>query len=408
MSALSALAFAVPPVGAQPLSSERIIFKINNLSLKIVSPDEAEKLAMPAKGIVLHLSDVTLAQALTELRNQSGVALNFGQGEPAMLDKKLSLDLETHSFQAAFDAIMDEAGVKGFLQGDGRLEGRRVQFGRGGDEKNSGPQSGIGLFQVQLQRVDSNFRETVQPNADGQAVRSQERKFSLSIDSRTDPTLDVIGSPLIILNRVEDDKNRSLLDISNNWLNYDFNSGWYGVRQQSFKTPSPDAKSLARIEGMTIYVVPTERKHWEMADILGNKNTIHQFDVGGRVVTFKIKRVERDGSKINLKYEMSTPTDAKENEIIDPLFSFGQMGKVIRLEDAKGQVFGVGSSGGSSSNSKIEMETEFSLVDEQLVDANGKTIAPQTLVEPVKLVFDGPVEFVQTQVPFSFENVPLP
>lgn len=411
MGAFLTCAVPAAPTWAQPLPVERIIPKINNLSLPLVSPNEAEKLAMPAKSIVLHLREVTLAQALGELQKQSGVALNFDWSEPATLDKKLSLDLETRFFQPAFDAIMDEAGVKGTLQRDGHRKEWRVQFGPD-SEKISGPQSGVGTFQAQLQSVDSNFRETVKPNANGQAVRSQERSFSISIDGRTDPILDVIGTPLIILKRVEDDKRRSLLDANGNqWLRYDFDSGWYGVRSQSFNTPASDAKSLARIEGTAIYVVPTEREQWEIADVLASKNATHQFDVNGRQVTFKIKSVERDGNTVNLKYEMSMTTDtgADAGEVANPLFSFGQMRRVIRLEDANGNIFGVGGSGGGSNGgNKIEMRSEFSLMGNQRFTDGGEPIPPPAIVEPIKLIFDGPVEFVQTEVPFSFENVPLP
>ncbi len=411
LGAMSVACFIVAPVGAQPLPVERVTPKINNLSLKAVAPDVAEKLAMPAKPIVLHLNDVTLEAALNELENQSGVALDLGYGDKEVLNKKLSLDLQTRFFQPAFDAIIDEAGVKGSLQRFGRNEGWNVRFGQDDNEKISGPQAGVGPFQVKLQSVDSNFRETVKLNADGKPTRSQERSFSVSFDSRTDPIVNVTGTPLFILKRVEDDKGRSLLDTkSNQWLRYDFDNNWYGARPQSFQAPASDAKSLARIEGTTIYVVPTERQRWEIADITNNKNAVHEFESDGRTVTATIKSASLEGTVLNVSFEMSAPPAGNEPGQRGPLFSFGQIGKTVHLEDENGTVFRLGSSSISSGNDKFSMRGEFVKADNRRTRATDEdgTRPPVEIVEPIKLVFDGPTQWVQTEVPFSFTDVPLP
>ncbi len=403
-------ALAVSPVFAQPLPLERTVPKINNLSLKEVTPDEAEKLVMPATGITLRLQDVTLTEALDELQKQSGVKLDYGWADKNTLDKKVSINMETHYFMPAFDAILDEAGVKASLQRFGRGDAYNVQFGQTEQDKTAPLLSGVGPFQVRLQSVQSNFNQKVNISADKKAVRSQNRRFSIDFDNKTDPIVNVVGSPLVILKRVEDDKGRSLLDTNpNRWLRYGFDNSWSAVSAQNIQTPAADAKMLARVEGTAIYVVPSARQQWEITDILNNKNATHEFQSGGRTITVTVKSAERAGSAVNVNLEVNAPPQGNNGGQGDPLFSFGQMAKAFSLQNANGNVFRTSGYSGNSSNGKMEIRGQFSLVAKRGPRGdNGEKPAAPTIAEPIKLVFDAPTEFVQTQVPFSFSDVPLP
>lgn len=221
----------------------------------------------------------------------------------------------------------------------------------------------------------------------------------------------VTGTPLVILKRIEDDKGRSLLDTdSNRWLHYDFENNWYGARAQNFEEPSADAKSLARVEGTTIYVVPTERVRWEIADITNQKDAIYEFESNGRTVTATVKSATLQDAMINVNLEMSAPAVREEPGQSDPLFSFKQIGKAIHLEDQNGTIFRLGSSSSTLSNSKLTLRGQFVRQQNRRARAAREAGAPTQLpiTEPIKLVFDGPTQWVQTEVPFSFENVPLP
>ena len=402
---------AVAPVLAQPLPLERTMPQVNGLLLKEVSPDEAEKLAMPANGIALHLQNVTLTEALDELQKQSGVKLNYGWDDKNTFDKKVSVDMETRYFQPAFDAILDEVGVKASLQRFGNSAAYSVLFGQTDSDKTAPLLSGVGPFQLRLQNVQSNFNQTVNVSADKKDVRSQKRQFSLAFGSKTDPIVNIVGSPMILLDRVEDDKGRSLLDANaNRWMRYGFEAGWGANRAQNIQTPAADAKMLARVEGKAIYVVPSAWQQWEIADVLGKKDLTHEFRSGGRTITVIVKSAEREGNGINLKLEISAPPQGNNNGgEADPLLSFGQMAKAFTLQDANGNVLRPGGYGGSSNGEKMEISGQFDLVTNRGPRGdNGEMPAPPEIAEPIKLVFDAPTEFVQTPVPFAFKDVPLP
>ena len=417
-------ALAVAPVFAQPLPLERAMPQVNGLSLQEVTPDEAEKLAMPANGIALHLQDVTLTEALDELQKQSGVKLDYGWADKNTLDKRVSVDMETRYFQPAFDAIMDEAGVKASLQRFGRADAYNVQFGRIEQDKTTPLLSGVGSFQLRLQNVKSDFNQTVNVSADKKAVRSQTRRVTIGFDGKADPIVNVIGAPLVTLTRVEDDKGRSLLDAkANQQIRFGFDNGYFTEISQNIQTPAADAKMLARVEGTAIYVVPSARQQWEIADILGKTDLTHEFESSGRTITVTVKSAERaeNSNSVNLSLEMSAPPQGNNAGELDPLFSFGQMAKAFTLQDANGNIFRMNGYSGNSSNGKMTMNGPFNLVAKpgalmRLVlkprapgDPNHIEVAPTIVIaEPIKLVFDGPVEFVQTPVPFSFSDVPLP
>ncbi len=386
----------------------------NGLLLKEVSPDEAEKLVMPAKGIALHLKDATLSEALDELQKQSGVKLNYGWADKNTLDKKVSVDMETRYFQPAFDAITDEAGVKASLQVFGNRADYNVQFGQTNGDKTAPLLSGVGPFQLRLQSVQSNFNQTVNVSADKKDVRSQNRQFSIDFSNKTDPIVNIVGSPMILLKRVEDDKGRSLLDANDNRrMRYGFEAGWGANNAQNVQVPAADAKMLARVEGTATYVVPSAWQQWEIADVLGKKDLTHEFQSGGRTITVIVKGAEGEGNSINLKLEINAPPQGNNEGGTDPLLSFSQIAKAFTLQDANGNVLRTGGYSGSGRGGAEGQKMQLSGVFVSATNGgprgdNGKMPAPPEIAEPVKLVFDAPTEFVQTTVPFAFKDVPLP
>ena len=403
------VALAVSPVSAQPLRTERAIPLINGLPLEEVSPEVAEKLAMPAKPIALHLQNVTLIQALNELQKQSGVRLDYGQDDEKILGKKLSLDLETLYFRPAFDAILKAVGVEAFLSYSPNKAAYSVVLGRA-EGKNAEPLlSGLGPFQVSFESLQLRMGQTIKMGADKKPVHSESRGATLVFGSATDPRVDVAGSPLIILQRVEDDQGRSLFDAANANANKGLRYNFFGSQgvdlPQDIDSPALDAKRLSRVEGKTIYVVSARRQHWEIEDVTGKKDAMHQFQSGGREVSVRVKSAERKGNLVNINLEMSAPP-IDDFRRVDPLFSLAQMPREFSLQDANGNMFYWDGNGGSTNGDIMKLKGNFILDIPR--DENGKQGVTPEIVEPIKLVFDGPTEWVQTQVPFSFSDVPLP
>ena len=395
IGALLACALPVVPAWAQP----------NELPFRHVSPTQAQAL-MPTKPITLHLSDVTLGDALQELQKQSGVPLNFSMNVPTgALDKKLSLDLEARSFQQAFDAIIDEAGVKATLGRFGENGPYSVNWNQMVAPALA-PQSGVGVFQIQLQSLSSNFSKTVDLDAKMQPKRAQNDSLSVKLNAVNTPEIRTIGVPIIRLTRATDEKGRSLLPPARE-------TGAFGrMPYQNFpfpaqlNSPAAGAQKLVHLDGEATYILSAKNLTWELPDILNTKGAAHEFESEGQTIRVAIENAQlgSDSVKLYLKATASQAGAADAESVQNPLISANVLLPALRIEDANGQVLGSSGYSSSGGNHEVTINTQFYPANQE---HDGKP-HPIKLAQPLRLIFDGPVEFVQTQVPFSFENVPLP
>lgn len=367
-----------------------------------VSPEDAAKLGLTAQPIKLHLRDVTLRAALVELQKQSGIALDLSWGGGDALDKKLSLDIETRSFNAAFASILDEADVKARLQ---RWDGNatwNLQFGA--QDESDAPQSGVLPFQLRATNLNSNFNRYVTPGKTKAASRGQSETLSVTFTLPSDPQLTLATTPRIRLSRAEDEAGHSLLlPPDPNRSNSD-NGG--GVSQQidvSLSAPEKGSRTLAHLEGVATYVLADKREHWEIADLLKTPNATHTFESGGQTTTASLVGAEKKGASLQFEFQLRAPTGADMNGGKNPLFSFEQISASLHLRDAKGRTFPSGGYSGSGESNGYTLQLRYALPAPGQGGAEATTVA-----EPFALVFDAPTEFVQTEVPFSFSDLPLP
>ena len=401
---VGALVVCALPALAQPEQKP-----VNGLPFPLVTPEEAGKLAFAEKPIALHLRDVTLGEALEELSKQSGVALDTSWGgDPEILGKKLSLDLETRSFNEAFNAILDEADVKAVLRQMGGRGTWNVMFNQP-DEQNDVMQSGTGLFQLRVLSLNSSLSKSVTPGNKGAAKRSQNTNLSVSFGMLPNPQVAVVGAPLLRITRAEDEKGRSLSDDRHNFLGF----GNRGEHSSVQLRPLEDAsQKLAHLDGVAVYVIPIKRERWEVDDVLNAKDLSHDFQSGGQKLTLTIQRAQKNGDSVSLDLKLSRPN----GEGRDPSFSFEQLTSAVQLMDAKGQKLVAGGYSGTGGGNALTAQASFGLAPPRrppFILQDGKRVPappPEKLVltEPIKLVFDFPTEFVQTEVPFSFSDVPLP
>lgn len=406
---LCALLACAAPICAQPADTAPKL--INDLPFPLLAPEKAQELAFE-KPIVLRLNNVTLGAALDELQRQSGVELNTSPdvyGET--LAKTLSIDLQTLSFDQAFNAIVDKAGVKASLQRWDQNQPWRVDFDQEDDSRNA-PQSGAGLFVVRLWSLASTTSKTVNLGDPKAPERSQRQDLAASLVLLPDLRLPVIGSPQTRVTRAEDEQGRSLLPqlsegeiFSQKPHAYGFYSSSYWDQSQAnvrLLAPAPDAKTLAHLEGQVVYAIVSKREKWEIADLLSAPEWTHSFAGAAGEIKLKLKATSTPEGNLKLEIEASSSGPAPEDQVRQPLMSNQPLIENIRIEDAGGTIFR--SSGYSFSESDNTVITRATFVPVGKDDQDATT----TLNGPLKFVLDAPVEVVQTQVPFSFENVPLP
>ena len=380
--AWSAPSLAQPDPQIKPLS---------DLPYRTVTLAQAEALLSGAP-IALHLRDVRLDQALQELQKQSGVALEISPREgEAALQKKLSIDLDTFSLSQAFRALAAKAGVSAALIEMHSQNGvsLAVVFDPKPRMADRAPQSGVGIFQIRVNQLSSSVTKRVTAGANHTFTRDQDGRVGIGFGLAPDPGLAEVELPVLELTRAEDEAGRSLLLPADPF----FPPGWRhdgGFGQQynfSALKPAPaDAQKLAHLEGTAVCAFPTRRELWEVPDLLQAANWTREFRSNDRSYFFTMVSAQREGDKVNVKLELS------------PNFSSEILTRKMSLKDAAGHIFLAGSSGSSSMGDNVTMEMQFDL----------KRNPAQEAVLPLTLAFDVPVDWVQTAVPFSFADVPLP
>lgn len=411
---LAATCVWAAPVWAQP---DPIIEPPNGLPFPLISPAEAEKLTL-AKPIQLHLDNVTVAWALEKLQEQSGVELDLEniQYSKNTLAKKLSINIETPSFNRAFDEIMDEAGLKATLRRDDSNRPYHVNFGgRYNNDENAGSiQSTQGLFGVRLSRLNSTLSKSVDLRIFKTPQRTQRNNLNAYISFTADPRLSLIGTSRPRLTRAEDDQGRSLLSPKNEERRNGerFNAYSFYGRNNSQTTltllpPAPDAKKISLLEGVVVHSLVTKTETWEVPDLLGAPEWKRQFKSGDQTYDMIVKAALAKGkpeNRVTLTVEVASDKRINSNEIPPPMLAANPVIAAIKLRDAKG--LELRNNGSSSSRADNQGKLSFSATyypNNNYYDENSKT-----LNMPLQMTFEAPLEVAQTEAPFHFEDVLLP
>ena len=406
-------ALAQPADNAPPL--------VNGLPFPLLAPAKVQQL-VAAKPIVIDLKEVTLGAALNELKTQSGVEFgNYPGNDAEQFDLKVSVAVNTLSFDEALPEIMAAANLKGILQdwsGTGNLQ---LVIGASEAERKA-LKSGAGLFEIDLASVNMNFNKSVDLSDFEAPQRSEDRALNVNLALQSDRRLPVIGSPQTRVTRAEDDKGRSLVpQLDENQRNqnrvnsYSFygTSGWQQKNARiGLNAPASDAKTLAHLEGVAIYALVTKTEKWEIPDLLSQPAWTHAFNSADGTVAVKIAatpNADQDSGGLTVKIEATSAQgngDAENSfeRVGYPLSQSESLLAAIRIEDGNGKIYRSSGYDSSSSDEQMTKVSATFLPDSDAEDENGKA----QLKGPFRLIMDAPVEVVQTEVPFSFENVPLP
>ena len=421
--ACATLGAAPPRALAQTETVDETVGEARNHSLfPLVTPAQAQQLAL-GQEIALDLRDVTLREVLIELEKQSGVPLTWSL-DAQTLATKFTIDIDTPSFYAAFDAISKAAKVPLKLRHYNVNQPWEVMPGTA--PLSHAPRVADGLFALGLSSLNRRISDTLDWRLGYAETRSLEaaraatvpkvealtdaNELNLTFDARPDPRLPIVGPARVRVTRAQDERGRSLLPALGKeeksvylWIY----SVWSGpATKVTLSPPAPDARALAHLEGVAIYVLPTKREPWEVPDALGAgardaTDWAHEWSSNGQKVRAQIKSVGRSGDSINLDIEISNDNPDAWGEVGTPLFAITQAAQWMRFEDANGVV--LRTRDGNSTNRKVVRDRlTFSAPSKRT--PKGQT----ELQPPFKFVFDAPTQWVQTEVPFSFENVPLP
>ena len=418
----AALLCCALPAWAQP---DPVAKPVNGLPFPLVTPAEVEKTATLAP-LKLHLVNITVASALEQLQDQSGVDLNMEneQYSKQTLAKKISVDVETPSFNRAFDAIMEAAKLKPNLRRDDPNESWRVDFNRYGrpNKTTVAPQSQQGLFGMRLSRLNTTLSKNVDLRDPKAPSRSEQNTLNVAFRLLPDVRLSLVGAARARFTRAEDDQGRSLLPPKNDNQErvnvYGFYNNNYQQTQGEFnlRAPDADAKTISHLEGVVVYALITGTEKWEVPDLMSQTEWTRTFKSGDQSFDVTIKptlvpknKNEEDGEAGSLKVAVTVVSNQRpgQNEIPPPLLASGPILAGLEIVDAGGiKLRRNGYGGGDNGNDgKITVNASFYPGGNYGYDENGKR---KPLALPLQLFFTAPLSVVQTEAPFSFENVALP
>ena len=401
-------------VAASAQPPDPIVEPTNGLPFPLISPAQAEQLTL-TKPIKLRLDNVTVAWALENLQAQSGVELDLEniQYSKNTLAKKLSIDIETPSFNRAFDEIMDKAGLKATLRRDDINRPYRLNFsGRGNYDDNAGSiVSNQGLFGVRLGRLNSTLSKTVDLRIFKSPQRTQRNTLSASLTFTSDPRLPIIGNSRPRLTRAEDDQGRSLLppEERRNRERYNAYSFYSRNGSQSNLTlspPAPDAQKISHLEGVVVHSLVTKTEIWEVPDLMSAPEWTRQFTGGDENFGMTIKPALAKGkpeNRVTIAVEVVSNRRLDSNQIPPPMMAANPLVAAIKIRDAKGvELRNSGSSSATGNDGKLTFTATY-YPQSSYYDENSKTLAM-----PLSLTFEAPLEVAQVEAPFAFEDVLLP
>lgn len=391
----------------------------NGLPFPVVSPAQAEK-TLVAKPIKIDLDNVTLGAALDELQKQSGVGFSIPRDESKeTLEKPVSVHLETPSVYRAFAEIMDEAGVKASLVRGNDYDSSqlwRVSFGEK-DTSDEALQAETGLFRTRLMSLNSTLSKNVAPGKTPETARTQQNNLTVSLALLPDPRLPLLGAPRAIVKRAQDDKGRSLLPAKNaeqdewQYSPYSFYSNGYNGYGRNTATlrllpPAADATTLANLDGHVVYTVMAKTEAWEIPDLLAQKEWKRTFKSGDQQFDITLKPTYKEEKNLIVAIEVVSNFPRVDNKIGHPLMAAEPVRTALEVTDANGTILRTGGGGGNTESQKMTTQVSFYPANREYdEDGNAKT---KPLTGPFKLRFEVPLDVVQTEVPFAFENVPLP
>ncbi len=400
---------------AAPTNAPANAQTINNSVFRVVTPAQAQKFD---RDISLHLRDVTFERALVELQKQSGVPLNLSYLNRKTLDTPLSIDVDAPSFNRAFGDIADEAGLQvqvvKFLDATPRI----VTLKSANEQLNvpatnpDAPVSVDGLFVTRLKKLEVKRLSSLDWSKGDAPARAQDENLNVALEVSRDPRLPIVGPPRVRVTRAEDEQGRSLMPppAAETAPFYFFsaqNSGDETTKTVALLPPQSDARELAHLEGVVVYVLSGARETWEVPLVLGGTALEHDFKNGGQDVRISIGGVERKGENVSVKIGMFAPNNGDWGVLGNPLFSSSDTLSWMRIEDASGAILRPKSDGGGQEGNKMNARATFYLPQNMTLFPRAG-VEPAKLVLPLRFVFEAPTEFVQTEVPFSFEALPLP
>ncbi len=167
---------------------------------------------------------------------------------------------------------------------------------------------------------------------------------------------------------------------------------WQFSLTSALTYPKNPGKRIASFKGEVILWALKRSETWEVADFRKARNVSKS--VGG--VRFTIAKATPGAE--SLKVEVSATRDGASDERWN-LFKTLSLAHTLRACDAKGRALYLMGAGGPRDERRVAQTCQFSPNDPN---------AGVNVGEPVKLIWELPLEIEPMSIPFEFKNLPIP
>lgn len=362
--------------------------------------------------VSLHVEDVTVPQLFAELESATGVSCQLVPGRDWDNDAAdtVSLTLENVPFWEALRRVGEVSGCYPVEHSQGPPGG--MMFGENVDSLARRPSSDAGAFVVEVRRLHRSDSATIELQLDeaGELRQDSSNSHNLGIQLR------VLVEPKIYLatSMSVPEIEQAVDEVGNDLLSPAMRNqgGWYGsgtrwsydVNVSLDPRRSRDATRLARLSGVFNVEVAREmaRLDVDLQDVLGDDplqpgkvvSVDKIFDLGPYAL--EIESIRRDDPRsVTFEMKLRSAGGVDLQQVDDFWQRINQLLQTLRVVDESGRSW---SQGGGQTNWD-QREIAFERTFRQTSDEDSR---------PARLQWEVPVRTEHHQIPFEFEDLPLP
>lgn len=364
--------------------------------------------------VSLEVEEVTVPQLLAELEAASGVACRTmpmpGRDWETQAGEKITLTLDNVSFWEALRQVGEASGfypVEHSQNPDGGL-----MFAEQGDSLGRRPVSDAGAFVVEVRRIyrsdSAQLELRLDEAGDVKADTTSSHNLGVQLRILVEPKVHLAaGVAVPHISRAVDENGQDLLSATmrNQGGAYGSGSRWsYDVNLMLDPKRSRDARRLAHLEGVFNVEVAREmaRLDVDLQELIGEEelapgkpvNVDKAFEVGP--YTLHVASIQRqDARSITLEMTLSASDGGLQPGDNSFWQQVNQSLQSLRVVDATGQPWQQGGGQTQWNDRELTFERTYRLMN-------------QEESQPARLQWEVPVRTATHQVPFSFEDLPLP
>ncbi len=335
--------------------------------------------------VTLHVKESPAQNVAAELSKQGHIEIGLWSNQQwaNVVQANVTIDADREPFWLVMKQFCQQTGLAPYAYGANT--GRKITLMPGGSNWARLPGKMQGCFYVMP--ASASRSHTI----DYSAPENVSGNFSLQFTVMVDPKLQVARySSTLRLDEATDEKGNSLIGAAMAGGSYSSGSPFQCGLSAQLQYKPGTGKRLAVLKGSASFSVMEKLDTWELGDILKASDVVHLLPSG----KYTLKQVTRVGAAYTGKVSINAPAEGNQ----PPMSDGGSLHQNLRLVDAAGKSYVVTGTSGSGRGMGYDYTVNFSA-------RGGEEGNPG---EPVKMIWQIPVEMKELTVPVEFKDLPIP